>query len=56
MMPPKVAKTEMDEFTGAITRALRRAARAARKTASNSGTPIYVCREGKVVAIKPKKS
>lgn len=33
--------------------ALRRAARAARKTARIYGTPIYIWEDGKVVAIKP---
>jgi len=34
-------------------RALRRAARVARKTARIHGTPIYIWRDGKVVAEKP---
>jgi hypothetical protein len=34
-------------------RALRRAARVARQTARLHGTPIYVWRDGKVVAEKP---
>jgi hypothetical protein len=34
-------------------RALRRAARVARKTARAHGTPIYLWRDGKVVAEKP---
>jgi len=34
-------------------RALRRAALVARKTARLHGTPIYVWRDGKVVAEKP---
>ena len=34
-------------------RALRRAARVARKTARIHGTPIYVWKDGKVVAEKP---
>jgi hypothetical protein len=33
--------------------ALRRAALAARKIARMHGTPIYVWRDGKVVAVKP---
>ena len=36
-----------------IGRALRRAALAARKTARMYGTPIYIWRDGKVVAEKP---
>lgn len=54
-MSQKVTKIELDKFTGTVTKALRRAARTARKTASNFGTPIYVCRSGKVVAMNPKK-
>jgi hypothetical protein len=34
-------------------RALRRSARVARKTARAHGTPIYIWRDGKVVAEKP---
>ena len=41
------------EFSDAVGRALRRAAKAARKTARMHGTPIYVWRDGKAVAIKP---
>jgi hypothetical protein len=48
-----VAKPKKTEFAVAMGRALRRAAKAARKTARMYGTPIYVSRNGKVVAIKP---
>jgi hypothetical protein len=41
------------ETTKAITRALRRSARRAREVARMHGTPIYVMKAGKVVAIKP---
>ena len=41
------------EFSLAVGRALRRAARQARETARKHGTPIYVSKDGKVVAIKP---
>lgn len=34
-------------------RALRRSARVARKTARAHGTPIYLWRDGKIVAEKP---
>ena len=37
----------------AVGRALRRAAKVARKTAKMYGTPIYVWENGKVVAKKP---
>jgi hypothetical protein len=36
-----------------VLRALRRAARAARKTARMYGTPVYYMRDGKIVAEKP---
>jgi hypothetical protein len=42
-----------NELTIAVGRALRRAARRARETARKYGTPIYVMKGGKVVAIKP---
>ena len=42
-----------DDFARAVGRALRRAAKVARKTARMHGTPIYIWRDGKVVAEKP---
>jgi hypothetical protein len=47
----KVGKS--GETTKAITRALRRSARRAREVARMYGTPIYVMKDGKVVAIEP---
>ena len=41
------------EFAAKVGRALRRAARAARKVARAYHTPIYVWKDGKVVAEKP---
>ena len=41
------------EFSAAVGRALRRAAKVARKTARMHGTPVYVWKDGKVVAEKP---
>jgi hypothetical protein len=41
------------DFAAGVGRALRRAAKDARKTARMYGTPIYVWRNGKVVAEKP---
>lgn len=41
------------EFSLQVGRALRRAAKAARKTARMYGTPIYIWRDGKIVAEKP---
>jgi len=41
------------EFSDAVGRALRRAAKVARRTARMHGTPIYIWKDGKVVAEKP---
>jgi hypothetical protein len=46
-------KKETKEFSAAVGRALRRAAKVARKTARMYGTPIYVWKDGRVVAEKP---
>ncbi len=46
-------KKRSAEFAAAVGRALRRSARVARKTARAHGTPIYIWRNGKVVAEKP---
>lgn len=46
-------KTNGKEFALQVGRALRRAARVARKTARMYGTPIYILRDGKIVAEKP---
>jgi hypothetical protein len=40
-------------FAVVVGRALRRAGLAARKTARAHGTPVYIWRDGKVVAEKP---
>ena len=40
-------------FTAGIRRALRRAAKDARKTARMYGTPLYVWENGRVVAKRP---
>jgi len=52
MKTPKT-KTKPNEFAIAVGRGLRRSARVARKTARMYGTPIYVMRGGKIVAVKP---
>ena len=46
-------KKDSKSFAMAVGRALRRAAKAARKTARMHGTPIYIWKNGKVVAEKP---
>jgi hypothetical protein len=43
----------LSPFAATVGRALRRSARVARKTARAHGTPIYLWRDGKVVAEKP---
>ena len=52
MKPPKQSKRRTQLLTPAG-RALRRSARVARKIARLYGTPIYIWRDGKVVAEKP---
>jgi len=47
------ATGKASETTKSITRALRRSARRAREVARMHGTPIYVLKDGKIVAIKP---
>ena len=42
-----------ESFVAGVGRALRRAAKAARKTARMHGTPIYILEGGKIVAKKP---
>jgi len=49
----KTKATSKASFTVEIERALRRARQVARKTARMHGTPIYIWRDGKVVAEKP---
>jgi hypothetical protein len=42
-----------ESFAAGVGRALRQAAKAARKTARMHGTPIYIVEDGKVVAKSP---
>ena len=46
-------KNRTDEFAREVGIALRRAAKAARKTARMYGTPIYVWENGRVIAKRP---
>jgi len=46
-------KPETEAFARTVGRALRRAAKVARKTAQAHRTPLYIWRNGKVVAKKP---
>lgn len=52
-MTAKGKKRRPSAFSRSVGRALRRAAKVARKTAKMYGTPIYVWENGKVVAKKP---
>lgn len=52
-MRPEKAQKETQAFSRSVGRALRRAAKAARKTARIHNTPIYIWKDGKVVAKKP---
>jgi hypothetical protein len=49
----KRQKPRPESFAAGVGRALRRAAKDARRTARMYGTPIYVWENGKVVAKKP---
>ena len=51
-MKIKARKQKKDTLAG-VGPALRRAALVARKTARMYGTPIYIWRDGKIVAEKP---
>jgi len=46
-------KKQSRDFATVVGRALRRSARRARKVARMYGTPVYLWRDGKVVAEKP---
>lgn len=46
-------KPILSEFAKQVDRAMKRAAKTARKIARMHGTPIYIMRKGKVVALKP---
>ena len=52
-MKAKNSKHAPTTFATTVGQALRRAGQAARKTARDHGTPIYVWQDGKVVAQKP---
>lgn len=52
-MKRKTKPQTSQEFSAAVGRALRRAAKVARKTARMHGTPVYIWKDGKVVAENP---
>jgi hypothetical protein len=51
MKSPK--RSHPETFAARVGRALRRAGTAARRTARVHGTPLYVWKNGKIVAEKP---
>jgi hypothetical protein len=53
-MKPNNVHRNSKEFSAAVGRALRRAAKVPRKAARMHGTPIYIWKNGKVVAEKPR--
>jgi hypothetical protein len=52
MTDKRTGKAE-PKFAAKVGRALRQAAKDARRTARMHGVPIYVWKDGKVVALKP---
>lgn len=52
-MTEKRARKAEPKFAAKVGRALRQAARDARRTARMHGVPIYVWENGRVVALKP---
>jgi hypothetical protein len=52
-MKTKKQPSKSEEFSKSVGKALRRAAKRARETARMHGTPIYIWRDGKIVAEKP---
>ena len=53
LQPPANGGKDSKRFATLVGRALRRAAKTARKTARAHGTPVYIWQDGKVVAEKP---
>jgi hypothetical protein len=52
-MKARKQTSKSEEFSKSVGKALRRAAKRARETARMYGTPVYVWRDGKIVADKP---
>ncbi len=46
-------KAEADEFIATVTRALKRAAKEARRVARMHGTKVWVVKDGKIVGLEP---
>jgi hypothetical protein len=52
-MKPRKPKPKPSTFAASVGRALRRSAKRARQIARAYGTPVYVWKDGKIVAEKP---
>ncbi len=52
-MKRKSSRQALPPLAKSVDRALKRAARRARETARRYGTPIYIMRDGRVIALKP---
>ncbi|MGH8279712.1 MAG: hypothetical protein ACRETQ_09150 [Gammaproteobacteria bacterium] len=52
-MKGKSKRQALSPLSKSVDKALRRAARRAREIARQYSTPIYVSRDGKVIALKP---
>ena len=52
-MTAKSRAIKPNALSRAVGRSLRRAAKEARKVARRHGTPVYVMKDGKIVAEKP---
>lgn len=52
-MKSRNGKVDPHAFSRSVGRALRRAAKTARKIARTHHTPLHIWRNGKVVALKP---
>lgn len=52
-MKANLKKQPKSEFAQQVMRAMKRAAKVARKIAKMHGTPIAVSRNGRVIALKP---
>ena len=53
MMKRTKTKKETNTFAETVGHALRRSAKTARKSARRYGTPVYIWKDGRVVAEKP---
>jgi hypothetical protein len=52
-MSKAMHKTEADYYFATITRALKRAAKEARRVAKMHGTKVWVMKDGKIVGLDP---